>query len=313
MRNQQTFDHGLLALWVARRLHFCLLQVIVWLEWGLFGGFDWLSHFLSAADWPSCADSVNTLHNGCFGFTARLGFLDRDGGLIRALVHWRSCRCTLVSLFFFTFCCWFLHHLSRQLVERSFSYIFVANFTDEVGHLRNRKFWNIEYRFFIFASFFGGSFRSRSCFAGSLLFFLTKTFFLLHFSFVCGKGFFLKFGLLLFSFFAQYLLDLCPLWFREKFELVTNITFKWVEEVWHYLRVRLNELYILDVVVSVGSLDRIQNSETFFKFLVQHYVMNGFLHLIDLRCKFVFLATGDFVVMVSAVCKWNLEVELSLL
>jgi hypothetical protein len=72
----------------------------------------------------------------------------------------------------------------------------------------------------------------------------------------------------LFSFFAQYLLDLCPLWFREKFELVTNITFKWVKEVWHDLRVRLNELYILDVVVSVGSLDRIQNSETFFKFLV---------------------------------------------
>jgi len=89
---------------------------------------------------------------------------------------------------------------------------------------------------------------------------------------------------------------------------VTHISLKAVKEVVHNFGVILYNIAVFAVVITISSLDTIQNFKTLIKSGVKHHVVNGFFHLVNLGSKLILLSTCDFVMMVTTLSKRDLEI-----
>jgi hypothetical protein len=94
---------------------------------------------------------------------------------------------------------------------------------------------------------------------------------------------------------------------------ITDVILKPIKELVHSRWVFLNNLKVALVVVSVGSLNLVQDAKTLVKFRVEHHMVDCLLHQIDLTRQFILQLLCDLVVLVCASRLRHLEVLLGLL
>jgi hypothetical protein len=99
----------------------------------------------------------------------------------------------------------------------------------------------------------------------------------------------------------------------ESFEDPKRTTLELFEEAVHLAWVIIKDLDIFFIIISVGSLNLVKQIEALLEFLIEHNMMNGFLHFSYLCGELVFLPLCDVIVVISTVGKGNLEINFGLL
>ena len=149
------------------------------------------------------------------------------------------------------------------------------------------------------------------CFAG--LCFFSKALFLLVclLSLVLCKSLSLELLLLFLGLKTEFFLNLLTAVLLEDLVRASNISLEIVVELVHSVWVGVQNLDVIDIVVTETLLDLIEQVEALLKSFVQLNVMNSLFHLFNFNLKFVFLVGNELVKGVAGLGERNLEVYLS--
>jgi len=217
-------------------------------------------------------------------------------------------RFLFLLLFFF---CLDFHQVSCNFLIFALSDVLVAHLGTEVCHLGHRKLWHVQLGLLWLFSFLGRS----SLLGWWLVLFLLGLFggidLLLSLPLLERLSF--QLSLLLFSLNFEQLLDFLFARFFEYFEDAADVSLKVIVEVVHRIRMPLDNLDVFVVVVSVSSLDGVQDFKACFKFVIELHVVNGMSHFLHTFLKVLLLGSGDLVMLISALSQRNLEIDLGLL
>lgn len=299
--DHKTILHGRVALGVTWGLKLSFLEVVIGLE-------RWALIFNGLLGVRLRGSSSIGLSGSCR--LRRCSLSGLGGSLCWRLLAQRSCRLLVNRLFFldFFFFLWRFEQVHGDLFVLTLPHVLVSHHRLEVSHLGHWNFRHVQLWLFFFTGCLLGRCGLRGSLPGQLGLFLSDALLLSLLSLELGQSFSLQLLLLGLRLLGQDLLHVSALSLRPHLELHANISLKSIKEIVHKLGVVRHNVTVLTIIVPVRSLDSVQDFEAFLKSLVQHNMMNSFLHLVDLGSQVVLLPTSDVVVMVTALSKRNLEI-----
>ena len=104
-----------------------------------------------------------------------------------------------------------------------------------------------------------------------------------------GESISLQLGLLLLSLKFELLLNLLTALLLVNLEGAAQVSLEVIIELVHGVRVRIQNLDVVDVVVTVTALHLVEQVKAILQFLIKLHMMDGLLHLSNLDAELVLL------------------------